>query len=94
MIPQDLGGRPSSSGRGSSGTCRPREVRPKPYQKPHPPIWVAALQPATYELAAEKGIGVMALSVAAPSYLAPHIQKYKERVRTPRRSGSPSTTSG
>jgi alkanesulfonate monooxygenase SsuD/methylene tetrahydromethanopterin reductase-like flavin-dependent oxidoreductase (luciferase family) len=56
-------------------------VRPKPYQKPHPPIWVAALQPATYELAAELGIGVMALSVAAPSYLAPHIKQYKERVR-------------
>jgi len=59
----------------------PRDVRPKPYQKPHPPIWVAALQPATYELAAELGIGVMALSVAAPSYLAPHIKQYKERVR-------------
>ena len=72
----------------------PREVRPKPYQKPHPPIWVAALQPATYELAAEKGIGVMALSVAAPSYLAPHIKAYKERVRTPRRWARPSTTSG
>ena len=35
----------------------PRQVLPKPFQKPHPPIWVAALQPATYELAAEKGIG-------------------------------------
>jgi len=32
-------------------------------------------------LAAEKGIGVMALSVAAPSYLAPHIKQYKENVR-------------
>jgi hypothetical protein len=42
---------------------------------------VAALQPTTYQLAAEKGIGVMALSVAAPSYLAPHIAQYKERVR-------------
>jgi alkanesulfonate monooxygenase SsuD/methylene tetrahydromethanopterin reductase-like flavin-dependent oxidoreductase (luciferase family) len=59
----------------------PRDVRPKPYQKPHPRIWVAALQPATYELAAELGIGVMALSVASPSYLAPHIARYKERVR-------------
>src|SRR5262245_35581682 len=59
----------------------PREVRPKPSQKPPPPIWVAALQPATYELAAETGIGVMALSVASPSYLAPHIKQYKERVR-------------
>jgi alkanesulfonate monooxygenase SsuD/methylene tetrahydromethanopterin reductase-like flavin-dependent oxidoreductase (luciferase family) len=59
----------------------PRDVRPKPYQQPHPPIWVAALQPATYQLAAELGIGVMALSVAAPSYLEPHIKDYKDRVR-------------
>ena len=59
----------------------PREVRPKPYQKPHPAIWVAALQPTTYQLAAELGIGVMALSVASPSFLAPHIKAYKERVR-------------
>jgi alkanesulfonate monooxygenase SsuD/methylene tetrahydromethanopterin reductase-like flavin-dependent oxidoreductase (luciferase family) len=59
----------------------PRDVRPKPYQKPHPPIWVAALQPSTYRLAAEKGIGVMALSVAAPSTLAEHIQEYKKNVR-------------
>jgi alkanesulfonate monooxygenase SsuD/methylene tetrahydromethanopterin reductase-like flavin-dependent oxidoreductase (luciferase family) len=59
----------------------PRDVRPKPFQKPHPRIWVAALQPATYQLAAEVGIGVMALSVASPSYLAPHIKAYKDRVR-------------
>jgi alkanesulfonate monooxygenase SsuD/methylene tetrahydromethanopterin reductase-like flavin-dependent oxidoreductase (luciferase family) len=59
----------------------PRDVRPKPYQKPHPPIWVAALQPSTYRLAAEKGIGVMALSVAAPATLAEHIQEYKKNVR-------------
>jgi alkanesulfonate monooxygenase SsuD/methylene tetrahydromethanopterin reductase-like flavin-dependent oxidoreductase (luciferase family) len=59
----------------------PREVRPKPFQKPHPRIWVAALQPSTYQLAAELGIGVMALSVAAPSYLEPHIKEYKERVQ-------------
>jgi len=62
-------------------TVPPRDVRPKPFQKPHPRIWVAALQPATYELAAELGIGVMALSVASPSYLAPHIARYKARVR-------------
>jgi alkanesulfonate monooxygenase SsuD/methylene tetrahydromethanopterin reductase-like flavin-dependent oxidoreductase (luciferase family) len=59
----------------------PREVRPKPYQQPHPPIWVAALQPSTYRLAAEKGIGVMALSVAAPSVLEPHIKEYKQNVK-------------
>ena len=59
----------------------PREVLPKPFQNPHPPIWVAAMQPSTYELAAEKGIGVMALGVSAPSVLAPHIKAYHENVR-------------
>lgn len=66
----------------------PREVRPKPLQKPHPPIWVAALQPATYQLAAEKGIGVMALSVAAPSNLAPHIKSYKANVKNAKPVGN------
>src|ERR671930_661171 len=65
----------------------PRDVRPKPYQKPHPAIWVAALQPSTYHLAAQKGIGVMALSVAAPSSLEPHIKEYKENVRNARPVG-------
>jgi alkanesulfonate monooxygenase SsuD/methylene tetrahydromethanopterin reductase-like flavin-dependent oxidoreductase (luciferase family) len=59
----------------------PREVLPKPFQQPHPPIWVAAMQPATYQLAAEKGIGVMALGVSAPSVLAPHVKAYHEHVR-------------
>ncbi len=58
----------------------PRKVLPKPYQQPHPPIWVAALQPATYEIAAQKGIGVMALGISAPSLLAPHIDTYKKNV--------------
>jgi alkanesulfonate monooxygenase SsuD/methylene tetrahydromethanopterin reductase-like flavin-dependent oxidoreductase (luciferase family) len=59
----------------------PREVLPKPFQQPHPPIWVAAMQPSTYQLAAEKGIGVMALGVSAPSILAPHVAAYHENIR-------------
>ena len=59
----------------------PRQVLPKPFQKPHPPIWVAALQPATYKLAAEKGIGVMALGVNAPSVLEPEIKAYRENIK-------------
>ena len=59
----------------------PRQVLPKPYQQPHPPIWVAALQPATYELAAQRGIGVMALGVSAPSILEPHIAAYRENIK-------------
>ena len=59
----------------------PRQVLPKPYQKPHPPIWVAALQPSTYEIAAQKGIGVMALGVNAPSVLEPYIKAYRETIK-------------
>ena len=59
----------------------PREVLPKPYQQPHPPIWVAALQPSTYALAAEKGIGVLAFGGSAPEVLQPHIEKYKQDIK-------------
>ena len=58
-----------------------RQVLPKPYQKPHPPIWVAALQPSTYDLAADKGIGVLAFGSSAPSSLEPYVRAYKERVK-------------
>ncbi len=59
----------------------PRKVLPKPYQKPHPPIWTAALQPSTYALAAQMGIGAMALGLSAPSVLAPHVKTYKEDIK-------------
>src|SRR5215468_735449 len=36
------------------------EVLPKPLQKPHPPIWTAAVSPETYDMAAERGWGVLA----------------------------------
>ena len=59
----------------------PREVLPKPFQKPHPPLWVAALQPSTYEIAAKKGIGVMAFGSNAPEIVEPHIKAYREGIR-------------
>ena len=48
-----------------------RQVLPKPFQENHPPIWVAALQPATYEIAASKGIGVLSFGSSSPDSLAP-----------------------
>jgi alkanesulfonate monooxygenase SsuD/methylene tetrahydromethanopterin reductase-like flavin-dependent oxidoreductase (luciferase family) len=58
-----------------------RQVLPKPYQKPHPPIWVAALQPATYEIAAQKGIGVIAFGASAPKELEGYVKSYKENIK-------------
>jgi len=36
------------------------EIVPKFIQKPHPPIWTAAVSPDSYELAAKLGIGALA----------------------------------
>jgi natural product biosynthesis luciferase-like monooxygenase protein len=35
------------------------EVRPRPYQKPHPPIWLAALSEETYEKAGRLGFNLL-----------------------------------
>lgn len=36
-----------------------RNVVPKPYQKPHPPLWVACSQLDTIEMAGRRGIGAL-----------------------------------
>ncbi len=35
------------------------EVLPKPLQKPHPPLWTAAVSPETFRWAAREGLGVL-----------------------------------
>jgi len=37
----------------------PRNILPKPFQKPHPPLWVACSQRETIQLAAQKGVGAL-----------------------------------
>jgi alkanesulfonate monooxygenase SsuD/methylene tetrahydromethanopterin reductase-like flavin-dependent oxidoreductase (luciferase family) len=44
-------------------TVPPRTVVPRPYQKPHPPMWVAATQPWTVEFAAHSGLGVLGFGI-------------------------------
>jgi alkanesulfonate monooxygenase SsuD/methylene tetrahydromethanopterin reductase-like flavin-dependent oxidoreductase (luciferase family) len=34
------------------------EPQPRPYQRPHPPVWVGAHSPASYEYAAQQGYNV------------------------------------
>jgi len=40
----------------------PRNLVPKPLQRPHPPLWVACSRRDTIHLAAEKGIGALTFS--------------------------------
>src|SRR5215470_13538165 len=44
----------------------PRNVIPKPKQKPHPPLWFACSRRETILLAAKKGIGALSFSFVEP----------------------------
>ncbi len=58
-----------------------RQVLPKPYTDPHPPIWVAAGSPGTFEKAARLGLGVLCFSQSTPAELEKLISIYKRDIR-------------
>ncbi|MHB8680582.1 MAG: LLM class flavin-dependent oxidoreductase [Acidimicrobiales bacterium] len=57
-----------------------RNVLPKPYTNPHPPLWVAAGSPGTFELAARQGLGVLCFAFGKPEGFIPLIEKYKKDI--------------
>ncbi len=57
-----------------------RNVLPKPYTKPHPPMWVAAGSPSTFEKAAKMGLGVLCFTTASLETLKPLIETYKKNI--------------
>lgn len=69
--------------RGQFWTVEPSvSVIPKPLQKPHPPIWVAATNPDTFRIAGERGIGVLCFTLGLPlADVAPRIHLYRETIR-------------
>jgi len=58
-----------------------RNVLPKPYTNPHPPLWVAAGSPGTFELAARQGLGVLCFAFGPPEGFIPLIEKYKRDIK-------------
>lgn len=57
-----------------------RDVLPKPYSDPHPPMWVAAGNPPTFEKAARLGLGVLAFTTRALPDMAPLVATYKDNI--------------
>ena len=55
---------PGFEGKGFSMPCR--NVLPKPYQKPHPPMWMACTNRDTIKIAATLGVGALAFSFVDP----------------------------
>jgi len=47
-------------------TVPPREVVPRPLQKPHPPLWQTAGSPPSFRAAGRRGVGLLALTIFSP----------------------------
>jgi alkanesulfonate monooxygenase SsuD/methylene tetrahydromethanopterin reductase-like flavin-dependent oxidoreductase (luciferase family) len=58
-----------------------RTILPKPYQKPHPPMWVAVTSPGTEIDAADRGMGSLGLSFAGYAEQEKKIKEYRRRIQ-------------
>nr|WP_202447258.1 LLM class flavin-dependent oxidoreductase [Streptomyces sp. SID5468] len=66
---------------GEHWSLPPRKVLPKPYGGSHPAMWYAAGSPASYAMAARKGLGVLGFSVQKVSDMEWVVDSYKTAVR-------------
>src|SRR5436190_7483529 len=60
----------------------PRNVVPKPLQKPHPPLWVACSRRETIHLAATKGIGALSFSFIEPGEAKAWVDDYHATIQS------------
>jgi alkanesulfonate monooxygenase SsuD/methylene tetrahydromethanopterin reductase-like flavin-dependent oxidoreductase (luciferase family) len=58
-----------------------RNVLPKPWTRPHPPLWMACGSPSTFEKAARLGVGALCFSLGTPRDFEPLIRTYKDTIR-------------
>jgi len=68
---------PFSGHEGTYSSVPPRNVVPKPVQKPHPPLWVACSRRDTILLAAEKGIGALTFAFIDPEEAEHWVSDYE-----------------
>jgi len=59
----------------------PREIVPKPVQKPHPPIWLAGTNPETFETAGRFGVGMLGFVVGTPEGTADRVAAYHRAIQ-------------
>ena len=59
----------------------PRNVLPKPVQRPHPPIWMSGTQPESAVIAGERGVGFMHFSISDPIGMDEKVRSYKDALK-------------
>jgi alkanesulfonate monooxygenase SsuD/methylene tetrahydromethanopterin reductase-like flavin-dependent oxidoreductase (luciferase family)/putative sterol carrier protein len=67
---------PFAGHEGAYVSMPPRNVVPKPVQKPHPPLWVACSRRDTILLAARKGLGALSFSFVEPEDAEEWVDEY------------------
>lgn len=58
----------------------PRNVVPKPIQKPHPPVWAACSQRDTIRLAAQHGMGALSFAFVSGSEARQWVDEYHRTI--------------
>jgi alkanesulfonate monooxygenase SsuD/methylene tetrahydromethanopterin reductase-like flavin-dependent oxidoreductase (luciferase family) len=58
-----------------------RTILPKPYQRPHPPLWVAVTSPGTELDAADRGLGSLGLTFGQFAEQEKRIREYRRRIQ-------------
>lgn len=58
-----------------------RNVLPKPYQKPHPPLWVACSNLKTIEMAGQRGMGALGFQFVSPEAATAWVNCYYNNFR-------------
>ncbi len=71
---------PGYEGEGFSMPCR--NVIPKPFQKPHPPMWLACTNRETIKVAARNGMGALAFSFVDPDEARTWVETYYDIVKS------------
>jgi len=58
-----------------------RTIIPKPYQRPHPPLWVAVTSPGTELDAADRGLGSLGLTFGSFEEQERKVKEYRRRIQ-------------
>ena len=66
----------------------PRNVLPKPVQKPHPPLWMACTQPDSFKIAGSKGLGALSFGFIAPGVLEASLGLYRDALKDAKPAGA------
>jgi alkanesulfonate monooxygenase SsuD/methylene tetrahydromethanopterin reductase-like flavin-dependent oxidoreductase (luciferase family) len=61
----------------------PRNVIPKPVQRPHPPMWLACSRRESIHRAARLGLGALAFAFVEPEQAAHWVKEYYDIIKSP-----------